>query len=133
MKQKWKKEGAQRAAPSMEVKRRYRRAANPIGVADPAMPRGEVRPMYHYGPTPNDLDRMMKETVQGGFVGLPPASPFDAALWGFTSRITAVKAAGEASHLRGNVGEVKSLARHIKMLSMNPSVYGNAYGVLGNS
>jgi len=28
---------------------------------------------------------------------------------------------------------VKSLAREIKMLSMNPSIYGNVYGVLGNS
>jgi hypothetical protein len=31
------------------------------------------------------------------------------------------------------VHPVKSLAREIKMLSMNPSIYGNVYGVLGNS
>ena len=32
-----------------------------------------------------------------------------------------------------DVHPVKSLAREIKMLSLNPSIYGNVYGVLGNS
>jgi len=56
---------------------------------------------------------------------------FNAALWAYTARMDS--RVREGCLQDGNVGEVKSMARHIKMLSMNPSVYGNKYGVLGSS
>jgi hypothetical protein len=56
---------------------------------------------------------------------------FNAALWAYTARRD--KRAAGCCLQDGNVGEVRSMARQIKMLSMNPSVYGNKYGVLGSS
>tara|TARA_R110000868_G_scaffold409701_2_gene695710 strand:+ start:242 stop:550 length:309 start_codon:yes stop_codon:yes gene_type:complete len=56
---------------------------------------------------------------------------FNAALWAYTARMDSRVRKGCLQD--GNVGEVKSMARHVKMLSMNPSVYGNKYGVLGSS
>lgn len=73
-------------------------------------------------------------------------TPFDTALWAYTA-----KHGGKMSSLPGSkllrhtfaeskrplrtsdVAPVRQLSREIKMLSLNPSVYGNCYGVLGSS
>ena len=72
--------------------------------------------------------------------------PFDAALMSFVS-----KQSGSISNKPGRtllhhtymqskmptrtseVAPVRNLSREIKMMSLNPSVYGNCYGVLGSS
>jgi hypothetical protein len=56
---------------------------------------------------------------------------FNAALWRYTAHMDSK--VRENCLQDGNVGEVQSMGRHIKQLSMNPSVYGNKYGVLGSS
>lgn len=73
-------------------------------------------------------------------------TPFDTALWAYTA-----KHGGKMSSLPGSkllrhtfaqakkparmseVAPVRQLSREIKMMSLNPSVYGNCYGVLGSS
>ena len=77
-------------------------------------------------------------------VGITHADPFSASLWAFTAkqhmaprrRLDTKRAlmkyhGGELP--MPDVAPAKSLAREIKMLSLNPSVYGNKYGVLGSS
>ena len=74
------------------------------------------------------------------------STPFDAALWSY-----AAKHSGHISTKSGksllhhtykeakkpsrtsDVAPVRNLSREIKMMSLNPSVYGNIYGVLGSS
>ena len=74
-------------------------------------------------------------------------TPFDAALWSYASKHSGRMSnqSGEAllKHtfrkaradvcLRADVAPVRSLAREIKMMSLNPSVYGNLYSPLGTS
>jgi len=73
-------------------------------------------------------------------------TPFDATLMAY-----AAKYGGKMSSLPGSkllrhtfaqtkkpermsdVAPVRQLSREIKMMSLNPSVYGNIYGVLGSS
>jgi hypothetical protein len=73
-------------------------------------------------------------------------TPFDAALMAY-----AAKHSGSISNKSGksllshtymkskmptrtsDVAPVRNLTREIKMMSLNPSVYGNCYGVLGSS
>lgn len=73
-------------------------------------------------------------------------TPFDSAIMSF-----AAKHGGKISSLPGSkllrhtfaqskrplrmsdVAPVRELSREIKMMSLNPSVYGNCYGVLGSS
>ena len=74
------------------------------------------------------------------------ATPFDAALWMHTA-----KHSGHVSTKSGHsllkhtykmakmpprmseVAPVRNLTREIKMMSLNPSVYGNVHSVLGSS
>jgi len=72
--------------------------------------------------------------------------PFDAALWthifnhdqkistepGRTLLSYTYKKAHQPPHM-SEVAPVRDLSREIKMMSLNPSVYGNVYGVLGSS
>jgi hypothetical protein len=82
--------------------------------------------------------------VSDASVGMPHKMPsFNAALWKFTSMHDAAikERMSPAKKLLKHHRErpmpphapAKSLARDIKMLSLNPSVYGNVYGVLGSS
>lgn len=82
--------------------------------------------------------------VSDASVGMPHKMPsFNAALWKFTaSHGSAVRekmspAARLLKHHKDRPmpphAPAKSLAREIKMCSMNPSVFGNHYGVLGSS
>jgi len=93
-------------------------------------------------------------------VGVSPPMPFTHALWGHVSHETHMRehmlhsrlpsgfgakpamgkhepktkvARGAIVYAPPPVGPSKEVAKHIKMLSMNPSVYGNIYGVLGSS
>lgn len=92
----------------------------------------------------------MKDTVRpnyGVMMEMKHATtPFDAALWSY-----AAKHSGHLSSKSGHsllkhtykmakmpvrmseVAPVKSLTREIKMMSLNPSVYGNVHSVLGSS
>lgn len=72
--------------------------------------------------------------------------PFDAALWthifnhdqkistepGRTLLSYTYKKARQPPHM-SEVAPARELSRDIKMMSLNPSVYGNCYGVLGSS
>ena len=72
--------------------------------------------------------------------------PFDAALWthifnhdqkvstepGRTLLSYTYKKSRQPPHM-SDVAPVRQLSREIKMMSLNPSVYGNVYGVLGSS
>ena len=72
--------------------------------------------------------------------------PFDAALWthifnhdqkvstepGRTLLSYTYKKSRQPPHM-SDVAPVRELSREIKMMSLNPSVYGNCYGVLGSS
>lgn len=71
---------------------------------------------------------------------------FDAALWAFTAKHTGAISSKSGKSLlhhtylkskmplrTSEVAPVRNLSREIKMMSLNPSVYGNCYGVLGSS
>ena len=95
-------------------------------------------------------------SVPDSRVGISHAMPFSAALWRYVSHQTGL----EEAHLRkdaskprmeehtprrridrGHIGPLPEppvensclLRKEILMLSLNPSVYGNKYGVLGSS
>jgi hypothetical protein len=92
----------------------------------------------------------MKASIRPGFGIMGEmkheVTPFDSALWSYTA-----KHGGKMSSLPGSkllkhtyaltkkpvrmsdVAPVRQLSREIKMMSLNPSVYGNCYGVLGSS
>jgi len=80
--------------------------------------------------------------VSDAQVGMPHSMPsFNAALWQYTYnpsiKQTMTPAAALLKHHSSRPmpahGPTKSLAREIKMMSLNPSVIGNHYGVLGSS
>lgn len=81
--------------------------------------------------------------VSDASVGMPhKMASFNAALWKFTASHGAIKekmspAKRLLKHHKDRPmpphAPAKSLAREIKMCSMNPSVFGNHYGVLGSS
>ena len=73
----------------------------------------------------------VEEVRADSAVGVAESAGFNSALWAYTARMDS--RVRENCLVDGNVGEVKSMARHVKMLSMNPSIYGNKYGVLGSS
>ena len=93
-------------------------------------------------------------SVQDSRVGISHALPFSAALWKYVSHQTGleehhVRKDASKAHMgaprrhidRGHVGKMPEppvenscvLRREILTLSMNPSIYGNKYGVLGSS
>jgi len=86
-------------------------------------------------------------SVQDSRVGISHALPFSAALFKYVSLQTGleeqhVRKDAPKRHIdRGHVGKMPEppvenscvLRREILMLSMNPSIYGNKYGVLGSS
>jgi len=51
---------------------------------------------------------------------------------GLRRRIDSAKGARTDAHIPFHMERLE-YAKRLKMLSMNPSVYGNVYGVLGNS
>lgn len=72
--------------------------------------------------------------------------PFDATLMSFVSKQTGHLSSKSGKSLlshtymkskmptrTSDVAPVRNLTREIKMMSLNPSVYGNCYGVLGSS
>lgn len=72
--------------------------------------------------------------------------PFDASLWAYTAKHTGSVSSKSGKSLlhhtytkskmpvrTSDVAPVRNLSREIKMMSLNPSVYGNVYGVLGSS
>ena len=97
----------------------------------------------------------MSVTMPDSRVGVSHALPFSAALWRYVSHQTSL----EETHLRrdasrpkmdgapsrridrGHMGKVPEppvensalLRKEILMMSLNPSVYGNKYSVLGSS
>jgi len=80
--------------------------------------------------------------VSDAQVGIPHSmQSFNASLWSFTynpaiKQRTSPAAALLKHHANRPMpahGPEKSLAREIKMMSLNPSVFGNHYGVLGSS
>jgi hypothetical protein len=73
-------------------------------------------------------------------------TPFDAALWTYASKHSghiSTKSGKSLLHhtylqskmptRTSEVAPVRNISREIKMMSLNPSVYGNCYGVLGSS
>lgn len=58
---------------------------------------------------------------------------FNATLWSYTARMYDMKRASGMCSVKGNLGGRDMMDRHIKSISLNPSVHGNVYGVLGSS
>jgi len=92
----------------------------------------------------------MTDTVRPGFgimhMMKNEMTPFDAALWSYTAKhggrvsslpgrrlLSYTFAAAKKPVRMSDVAPVRELSREIKMMSLNPSVYGNVYGVLGSS
>jgi len=74
------------------------------------------------------------------------STPFDAALWSYAAKHSGTISSKSGKSLlhhtylkskmplrTSEVAPVRNLSREIKMMSLNPSVYGNCYGVLGSS
>jgi hypothetical protein len=87
---------------------------------------------------------MSDAIVSDSSIGIAHSMPtFNGALWKFTHNqgiamkmsMSPAKALLKHHSTRPMPAHApgKSLAREIKMLSMNPSVFGNHYGVLGSS
>jgi len=85
---------------------------------------------------------MQDMVVSDASVGMPhKMASFNAALWKFTAAHGIKEKMSPAKKLLKHHKDrpmpphapAKSLAREIKMLSLNPSVFGNHYGVLGSS
>jgi hypothetical protein len=92
----------------------------------------------------------MKASVRPGF-GLMGEAKHDYTSFDATLMAYAAKHGGKVSSLPGrkllrhtfaeakkpermsDVAPVRQLSREIKMMSLNPSVYGNVYGILGSS
>lgn len=114
-------------------------ASSPMSIGSPAMSVGSVASNPRSLMASQKLMGMTGEKAAGAAevksdssIGLTEKEmSFNAALWAYTARMD--NRVREGCLQDGNVGEVKSMARHVKMLSMNPSVYGNKYGVLGSS
>ena len=113
-------------------------ASSPMSIGSPAMSVGSVASNPRSLASQKLMGRTGEkaagaaEVKSDASIGLTEKEmSFNAALWAYTARRG--KRAPGCCLQDGNVGEVKSMARHVKMLSMNPSVYGNKYGVLGSS
>lgn len=63
------------------------------------------------------------EYVHNELVGLSEPTPFISALFSYTAKADAERAKMEVKKGHETIGASKSLARHIKALSLNPNIY----------
>jgi hypothetical protein len=63
------------------------------------------------------------EYVHNELVGLSEPTPFISALYSYTAKADAARALMGKEKGRETLGASRSLARHIKALSLNPSIY----------
>jgi hypothetical protein len=101
----------------------------PADIAKPAMP---------YFPETRHAEEAVARNVDGlnsAFTGSGLMVPglFNATLWAYTARLDAMKRGAGMCSVKGNLGDRDMMDRHIKAISLNPSVHGNVYGVLGSS
>ena len=96
----------------------------------------------------------MSVTMPDARVGISHALPFNAALWKYVSHQTGMEEhhvrkdasrpsmagvpkrmldTGKPDYSNPPVENAEKLRREILMMSLNPSVYGNKYSVLGSS
>jgi len=97
-----------------------------------------ARPAIPFYPETRHAEEAVARNVDGlnsAFTGSGLMVPglFNATLWAYTARMDAMKRASGMCSVKGNLGERGMMDRHIKAVSLNPSVYGNVYGVLGSS
>ena len=63
------------------------------------------------------------EFVHNELVGISEPTPFISALFSYTAKADADRARMEVRKGHETIGASKSLARHIKAMSLNPSIY----------
>lgn len=63
------------------------------------------------------------EYVHNELVGISEPTPFISALYSYTAKADAARAKMEKAKGHETVGASMSLARHIKAMSLNPSIY----------
>ena len=92
-----------------------------------------TRNVSSYG-APGFSMRDIKDLVEpDSEVGIEPSeNPFVMSLWTHVSKEND-KHKNKNCSVVGNLAPRRGLARKIKVMSLNPSVYGNKYSVLGNS
>lgn len=106
----------------------------PLSLSSRASEIGSVRSRRSRAAPVENIPLARAEVKTDDEIGVIPAARFNAALWAYTARMTAYKASAASNcNLKGDAGPARAMGKHIKMLSLNPSVYGNVYGVLGSS
>ena len=63
------------------------------------------------------------EYVHNELVGITEPTPFISALYSYTAKADMARAVMEKAKGHETIGASRSLARHIKALSLNPNIY----------
>lgn len=89
--------------------------------------------MTHHPATLSIRGKTNQEVMGLHHAGLGLPDVYTAALFAHTAKLNAIKKSEAKETLHKDVYQREALARKIKMVSINPSVYGNKFSVLGNS